>query len=106
MRKACIFIATLIAAVGIANGAVRAEKNISRTTQKSIISRQSVQPTSARATPKRTVTRTASQKHTANTRVQSRATVPGRVVRTDMASRTTTAPQRQTKTNNTTYTTD
>lgn len=105
MRKACIFIATLIAAVGIANGAVRDEKNISRTTQKSIISRQSVQPTSVRATPKKTVTRTASQKHTANTRVQSRATVPGRVVRTDMTSRTTTAPQRQTKTNNTTYNT-
>lgn len=102
MKKAYIFIATFIAAVGIANGAVRDEKTISRTAQKSIVSRQSIQSTSVRTSPKKTVARTTSLKHTANTRIQSRAAVPGRTAWTDTASRTTIAPQRQAKTNNTT----
>ncbi len=103
MRKVCIFIATLIAAVGIANGAVRDEKTISRTAQKSIVSRKSEPATSARTASKKTVARTTAattQKRT-NARVQSRTAIPGRTARTATVSRTaTTTPRTPNRTNN------
>ena len=101
MRKVCIFIATLIAAVGIANGAVRDEKTISRTAQKSIISRKSEPATSARTASKKTVARTTAtttQKRT-NARVQSRTAIPGRTATVSRAA--TTTPRTPNRTNNT-----
>lgn len=103
MRKVCIFIATLIAAVGIANGAVRDEKTISRTAQKSIVSRKSAPATSARTTSKKTVARTTAtttQKRT-NARVQSRTAIPGRTTRTATVSRAATTSRTPGRTNNT-----
>lgn len=101
MRKVCIFIATIIAAVGIANGAVRDEKTISRSAQRSIVSRKSEPATSARNTSKKTVARTGTQKRT-NARVQSR-TANTNNIRTATVSRAAIAPTRtQSRTNKTT----
>ncbi len=99
MRKVCIFIATCIAAVGIANGAVRDDKTISRTAVRAITSRNTpeTKKVTGRATNKRTVSRTATTK--TRTKTQSahtaRNTTPDVTKRPTTVSRSATTPRAQ-----------
>lgn len=110
MRKACLFIATLFATVGIANGAVRDVNSNTRNPQKNIITRTNSETknTTARAT-----TKSSAQRNTTNTkpRIVSRTkttplrdSVSARTLSQQTVSRAATTPRNTKKTNTRTTT--
>lgn len=101
MRKVYTLIATFFVAVGVANGAVRDEKTISRSAQKSIISRQSTPPASvsSRTTSRRTVARPITYGNRTTARTQSRTSTTNRTTRATTVSRAAATPRAQNKQN-------
>ena len=81
MRKACLFIAIVFATVGIANGAVRDDKAVSRTPTANLTSRaaQNTKDLKPRATSSKTNSRTAvTSRNTSQQSRSARSTISAR----------------------------